>query len=163
MTARIKLIELIAGLNSYLEHGYVNANSYEDPSDDAIDYLGELLLKDSECCLNFCIEILNVNLLHSEPVKSTALDFLMLSESNWQDAFDYLLNKTEALSIPELEKALFYFYCAQNEPKPYPVPEGLFEKLVGRYQVLKTEPDANFYHLHETYNDFVKAYSLKFD
>ncbi|WP_235525408.1 hypothetical protein [Photorhabdus heterorhabditis] len=54
MTERIEFIESISGLDSYLENGYVNADSYEDPSDDAIDYLGELLLKDSECCLAFC-------------------------------------------------------------------------------------------------------------
>ncbi|WP_262499889.1 hypothetical protein [Photorhabdus heterorhabditis] len=87
---------------------------------------------------------------------------MILSESNWFEAFSYLLNKTEKLSIPELEKALFYFYCAKNDPKPYPVPEELFDKLIERYQGLKTESDANFYHLHETYNDFIKAYSLNF-
>ncbi|AXG45833.1 hypothetical protein [Photorhabdus laumondii] len=162
MTERIELIELISGLDSYLENGYVNADSYEDPSDDAIDYLGELLLKDSECCLDFCKKILDSDLFNNNSVKSTALDFLILSESNWFEAFSYLLNKAEKLSTPELEKALFYFYCAKNDPKPYPVPEGLFNKLIERYQVLKTESDANFCHLHETYNDFIKAYSLKF-
>jgi len=29
-----------------------------------------------------------------------------------------------------------------------------------RYEELKDEPDAKFYHLHETYNHFVKAYNL---
>ncbi|MGV7959715.1 hypothetical protein QPK13_00895 [Photorhabdus tasmaniensis] len=162
MIKRRELIELISGLNSYLENGYVNTGSYENPSDDAIDYLGELLLKDPRCCLDFCKKILNTNIFDGDFVKSIALDFLILSESNWLDAFDYLLNKTETLSIPELEKALFYFYCAKNEPKSYPVPKGLFDKLVERYQVLKTEPDANFYHLHEIYSDFVKAYSLDY-
>ena len=36
--------------------------------------------------------------------------------------------------LAELEKALFYFYCAKNEVDPYPVPEGLFKKLMKRYQ-----------------------------
>ncbi|MCW7762158.1 hypothetical protein [Photorhabdus luminescens] len=125
MTERMKLNELISGLESYLENGYVNTDAYEDPADDAIDYLGELLLKDSGYCLHFCKKILNSNHLDGNFVKSIALDFLILSESNWLDAFNYLLNKAENLSIPELEKALFYFYCAKNDPEPYPVPEGL--------------------------------------
>lgn len=69
------------------------------------------------------------------------------------------LNETKNISVPELEKALFYFYCAKNETDPYPVPEGLFKKLMERYEELKDDPDAKFYHLHEAYNDFIKAYS----
>ncbi|PHM35688.1 hypothetical protein Xmau_04468 [Xenorhabdus mauleonii] len=162
MTEIIEVQELISGLESYLENGYVNADSYENPDDDAIDYLGKLLLKDSGYCLDFCKKILELSFSDGDAVKSTALSFLILSESNWSDAFNYLLNTAEKLSILELKEAFFYFFCAKNELEPYPVPEGLFEKLIKRYQTLKNEFDANFYHLHETYDAFIKAYSLDF-
>ncbi|WP_233598566.1 hypothetical protein [Erwinia sp. 198] len=90
--------------------------------------------------------------------KAICLNNLFLSESEWSFAFNYILN--EDISIPELEKALFYFYCAKNEKNTYPVPEGLFKKMIERYKELKDAPDANFYHLHETYSDFRKVYSL---
>ncbi|MDU4093263.1 MAG: hypothetical protein E7H57_08315 [Pantoea sp.] len=94
-------------------------------------------------------------------MKSVGLNRLLLSEVEWPYAFDYLLNKVGDISSPELEKALFYFYCAKNEKDPHPVPDGLFNKLVARYQEVKDDPDADFYHLHEAYNNFIKAYALE--
>lgn len=149
----------IEGLKSYLTNGYVDSESYNDPEDDALECLSDLLVKDQDQCMLFCKKILNSNNVDGVFIKGSALSFLLLSEQ-WSYAFEYLNNNSENISIAELEKALFYFYCAKNEAVPYPVPEGLFKKLQNRYEELKDDPDAKFYHLHETYNDFVKAYSL---
>ncbi|MEI2264980.1 hypothetical protein [Erwinia sp. CGal63] len=90
--------------------------------------------------------------------KAACLNNLLLSESEWLFAINYILN--ENISIPELEKALFYFYCAKNKRNPYPVPEGLFNKIIERYEELKDAPDAKFYHLDKIYSNFRKVYSL---
>lgn len=149
----------IKGLENYLANGYVEADSFNDPEDDALECLSDLLVKDQECCLSFCKKILSSHNVYGVFIKGSALNFLLLSEQ-WAYAFDYLIGNIRNINIAELEKVLFYFYCAKNETDPYPVPEGLFKKLMERYEELKDDPDAKFYHLHETYNDFLKAYSL---
>ncbi len=152
--------ELFDGLNSYLANGYVNELSPEDPAKDAFDYLNTLYLIDQHEGLVFCKLILESGTLYNDFLRSTCLYYLMLSESNWQYTFSFLYENSKVLSVQLLKEALFYFYCAKNETNPHPVPEGLFKKLMERYQIVKDESDANFYHLHEAYNDFVKAYSL---
>lgn len=150
----------IEGLENYLTNGYVEADSFNNPEDDALEYLSDLFVKDQGCCLFFCKKILSSNNIDGIFIKGSALNFLLLSEQ-WPYAFEYLIGNADNITIAELEKALFYFYCAKNETDPYPVPEGLFKKLMERYEELKDDPDAKFYHLHEAYNDFSKAYSLK--
>ncbi|WP_225087999.1 hypothetical protein U1R68_11125 [Pectobacterium colocasium] len=155
-----ELKELFDGLNSYLTYGYVNELSPEDPAKDAFDYLNALYLANQHEGLVFCKLILESEILYNDFLRSTCLSYLLLSESDWQYSFSFLLENSKALSVPLLKEALFYFYCAKNETDPYPVPDGLFKKLMARYEELKDDPDAKFYHLHETYNDFLKSYSL---
>lgn len=152
--------ELEMGINNYLINGCADINSFNDPVSEVIDYLNALFSVDVKLAEECCKKVLEKKHVDSCFFKSICLNDLLLSESEWSYAFNYLLNETGSLSIPEIEKALFYFYCAKNETNPYPVPEGLFKKLMERYEELKGEPDAKFYHLHETYNDFVKAYNL---
>ncbi len=116
-----------------------------------------LLMEDQPAALKYCQRFLQLSQVNDE-LKSAALDYLLLS-SEWRFAYQYLYSQAEILSIPELEKTFFYFYCDKNEATPYPVPEGLFTKLLARFEVVKDEPDAYFYHLHEAYNDFVKTLS----
>ncbi|WP_339026433.1 hypothetical protein [Leclercia pneumoniae] len=149
--------QLQTGLDLYLLNGYVESNSFNDPNDDALEYLGMLLVEDQPTALKYCQRFLQQSQVNDE-LKSAALDFLLLS-SEWSFAYQYLYSQAERLSIPELEKAFFYFYCDKNEATHYPVPEGLFTKLLARFEVVKDEPDAYFYHLHEAYNDFVKTLS----
>ena len=151
---------LFDGLKSYLKNGYVNELSPEDPAKDAFDYLNALYFINQHDGLFFCRLILESKALHNEFLRATCLSYLLLSENDWQYSFSFLLENSNSLSVPLLQEALFYFHCAKNEADPYPVPEGLFKKLMERYEELKDDPDAKFYHLHETYNDFSKAYSL---
>jgi hypothetical protein len=155
-----ELKELFDGLKSYLANGYVNELSPEDPAKDAFDYLNTLYLANQHEGLVFCRLILESETLYNDFLRATSLSYLLLSESGWQYAFSFLLENNKSLSVPLLQEALFYFYCAKNETEPHPVPDGLFKKLMERYQMVKNEPDADFYHLHEAYNDFVKAYSF---
>lgn len=152
--------KLIEGINSYISNGYVDAKSFNDPFNEVVDYLNALISVDSNAAEECCKAVINERNIDSFIFKAMCLNDLLLSQDEWSYAFDYLMNKTENISIPELEKSLFYFYCAKNEVDPHPVPDGLFKKLIERYQMVKDESDADFYHLHETYNDFVKAYSL---
>lgn len=151
------LDQLRAGLDLYLSNGYVESNSFNDPNDDVLEYLGMLLVENQPTALQYCQIFLQLSQVNDQ-LKSAALDFLLLS-SEWSFAYQYLYSQAGRLSIPELEKAFFYFYCDKNEAKPYPVPEGLFTKLLARFEVVKNEPSAYFYHLHEAYNDFIKTLS----
>ena len=149
--------ELWSGLEAFLQYGYVQQDSFSDPNDEATDWLAQLYVDSPTHALLYCKRILEAPALH-ESVKAYALDFLLLSsERNY--AYHYLSEEAVHLSIPELEKAFFYFSC----DTPYPIPEGLIVKLLARFEVVKCAPDACFYHLHETYNDFVKALSDKLE
>ena len=158
--SRPKIKELLDGLNSYLINGYVNESSPEDPEHDAFNCLNVLYLIDKEEGLEYCKLILDSDIPFNDSLRSTCLYYLLLSENDWKYAFTFLLTSSEKLSVESLKEAFFYFYCAKNETDPHPVPEGLFKKLISRYQELKDDLDANFYHLHETYNDFIQAYAL---
>lgn len=153
-----ELKELLNGLSSYLANGYVNELSPEDPAKDAFDYLNALYLINQREGLVFCRLILESKTPYNEFLRATCFSYLLLSETDWQYSFSFLLKNSDSLSIPLLQEALFYFYCAKNDTDPYPIPDGLFKKLIERYKEVKDEPDAKFYHLHEVYNDFVKAY-----
>ncbi|EPC3108679.1 hypothetical protein ABXU18_004401 [Escherichia coli] len=148
--------------NSLLENGYIDPNSVDDEAD-ALEYLGELLVQDETCCLSFCKKILYTLTSRDGVIKGAALDFLLLSD-DWQDAFDYLMNNSEMLSVQELKIAFFYFCCAKNETAPYPVPDGLFKKLRSQYKIIKNDSDLNsdvrFYGLHEIYDEFINSYQL---
>lgn len=155
-----KIKDLLGGLNSYIINGYVNEFSPEDPEKDAFDCLNMLYLLDRKEGLRYCKLILESAILFNNSLRATCLYYLLLSEIDWKYAFSFLLRSTEKLSVESLKEAFFYFYCAKNETDPHPVPEGLFNNLIARYQEVKDDPDANFYHLHETYNDFIQAYAL---
>lgn len=150
---------IIEGMYNYMRYGYVIAESFNNPEDDAVDCLSALLRVDKDAGFFYCKKILESHTVDSDFFRSICLNTLLLSEKEWSYAFNYLLHDIKDVTIPELEKALFYFYCAKNEKDPYPVPDGLFERLVERYQMVKDEPDADFYHLHDAYNDFMRAYS----
>ncbi|MGM3223640.1 hypothetical protein [Dickeya zeae] len=152
--------DLFDGLNSYLANGYVNELSSEDPEKEAFDYLNKLYLINEREGLAFCKLILESEILYNDFLRAACLSYLLLSECDWQYAFSFIIRYSESLSVPSLKDTLFYFFCAKNESDPHPIPDGLFKKLMERYQMIKNEPDADFYHLHEVYSDFVKAYSL---
>lgn len=136
--------ELFNGLNIYLTNGYVNELSPEDPAKDAFDYLNMLHLINQNESLVYCKLILESDTLYNNFLRATCLYYLLLSENDWQYAFSLLVDNSETLPIELLKEALFYFYCAKNETDPHPVPEGLFRKLMNRYQELKNDPDADF-------------------
>lgn len=152
--------ELIIGIKNYLMNGSADVDSFDDPVSEVINYLNSLFSIDVKLAEEMCKVVIKTKHVDSDFFKSICLNNLLLSDNEWPFAFTYLLNETENVSIPELEKTLFYFYCAKNETDPYPVPEGLFKKLMDRYEEVKDHPDANFFHLDETYNDFIKSYTL---
>ncbi|HBA7088318.1 TPA: hypothetical protein J1X25_004767 [Escherichia coli] len=158
MNKNIVVNKLVSGLNNLLENGYIDPNSVDDDAD-ALEYLGELLVQDKTCCLSFCKKILYTLTSVDGVIKGAALDFLLLSD-DWRDAFDYLMNNSERLSVKELKTAFFYFCCAKNETAPNPAPDGLFKKLRSQYKIMKNDSDAKFYGLHEIYDEFINSYQL---
>lgn len=158
MNDNLTVEKLSNGLNCLLENGYIDPNSVDDEAD-ALEYLGELLVLDEPCCCSFCKKILYTLTSVDGVIKGVALYFLLLSDC-WQDAFDYLMSNSEMLSVKELKYAFFCFCCAKNEIMPNPVPEGLFRKLIIHYEVMKNEDDAEFYGLHEIYDEFINCYQL---
>lgn len=90
----------IEGLESYLANGYVEANSFNDPEDGALECLSNLLVKDSGCCLSFCKKIINSNNIDGVFIKGSALNFLLLSEQ-WSYAFEYLTGNTDNITLAD--------------------------------------------------------------
>ncbi|MEQ4925506.1 hypothetical protein [Proteus hauseri] len=161
MSEKNKSIEqILVGINNYITYGYVDENSFNDAEDDLFENLDQLTLLDDKKALSFYEKLLNEQNIKDEFLKSLFLNELLLSESKWNYAFNYLDNNAYQLSIPCLEKALFYFYCAKNDPASHPTPDRLIEKLIARYQEVKNDPNANFYHLTESFENFSRAYGV---
>lgn len=93
-------------------------------------------------------------------MKSLCLNRLLLSEFEWSYAFEFLNKNAHELSIPYLQKALFYFYCAKNALASHPIPDRLINKLITRYQEVKNNPNADFYHLPESFENFSRTYGV---
>lgn len=161
MSEKNKSIEqILVGINNYITYGYVDENSFNDAEDDLFENLDQLTLLDDKKALSFYEKLLNEQNIKDEFLKSLFLNELLLSESKWNYAFNYLDNNAYQLSIPCLEKALFYFYCAKNDPASHPTPDRLIEKLIARYQEVKNDPNADFYHLTESFENFSRAYGV---
>lgn len=157
--------ELVDGLESYLKHGYVEPNyinndSFDESADQAGEYLRALLLMDKKLVETYYKKIIESEVIWNDFFKSLCLSNLLLSESEWEYAFNYLNENSEHLSIPVLKEALFYFYCAKNDPEAHAVPKGLLKKLQARYKEIKNEPDVEFYNLNEEYDNFAKVYGF---
>lgn len=114
--------QLQTGLDLYLLNGYVESYSFNDPNDDALEYLGMLLVEDQPTALKYCQRFLQQSQVNDE-LKSAALDFLLLS-SEWSFAYQYLYSQAERLSIPELEKAFFILIVIKTKPHIIPFPKG---------------------------------------
>lgn len=152
--------QLLVGINNYMTYGYVDSRSFDDPSNDLLDYLSELTRLDSKKAYFYYKKILTDKNINDDFLKSLCLNRLLLSEFEWSYAFEFIAENSNQLSIPCLEKALFYFYCAKNDPKRHSTPDWLIDKLVARYQEVKNDPHADFYHLSESFESFSRAYGV---
>ncbi|BBU96768.1 MULTISPECIES: hypothetical protein [Providencia] len=161
MSEKNKSIErLLTGINNYITYGYVDSMSFNEASDDLFDYLSELTSLDSKKAFFYYKKILTDKNINDDFLKSLCLNRLLLSEFEWSYAFEFLNKNAHELSIPCLEKALFYFYCAKNDPASHPIPDRLIDKLIARYQEVKNDPNADFYHLSESFDNFSRAYGV---
>lgn len=161
MSEKNKSIEqILVGINNYITYGYVDLMSFDDPTNDLLDYLSELTSLDNKKAFFYYKKILTDKNINDDFLKSICLNRLLLSEFEWSYAFDFLNKNARQLSIPCLEKALFYFYCAKNDPTSHPTPDRLIKKLIARYQEVKNDPNADFYHLTESFENFSRAYGI---
>ncbi|EMA4784157.1 hypothetical protein U3C50_003948 [Providencia rettgeri] len=152
--------QILVGITNYITYGYVDPRSFDAPSNDLLDYLSELTSLDNKKAYFYYRKILTDNNIKDDLLKSLCLNRLLLSEFEWSYAFDFINKNSHQLSIPCLEKALFYFYCAKNDPTSHPTPDGLINKLITRYQEVKNDPNADFYHLSESFENFSRTYGV---
>lgn len=157
--------QLVEGLESYLEYGYIdpfyiNCHSFDENADQAEEYLRYLSSINIELVETYYKRIIESEAIWNDFFKSRCIYRLLFSVSERGYAFNYLNENSANLSIPILKEALSYFFYAKNYYEARLVPEGLLKKLQARYEEVKDEHDAKFYHLDEEYNNFVKAYCL---
>ncbi len=157
--------QLVEGLESYLEYGYIdpfyiNCDSFDENADQVEEYLRYLSSINIELVESYYKRIIESEVIWNDFFKSRCIYRLLLSVSERGYAFNYLNENNANLSIPILKEALSYFFYSKNDSEARLVPEGLFKKLQARYEEVKDEHDAKFYHLDEEYNNFVKAYCL---
>ncbi|MBK5073446.1 hypothetical protein I2492_10870 [Budviciaceae bacterium CWB-B4] len=148
------------GLDNFINNGYVILESFEDSAGEALDYLHKLYSLDEKLGETYYKKIFESECVYDDFLKSICFDHLLLSENEWDYAFNYLNENSERLTVPVLKVALFYFYCAKKDKEPHPVPDDLFKKLIKRYQIVKNDESAKFYNLNEDYGCFVNAYLL---
>ncbi|WP_312631773.1 hypothetical protein [Pantoea piersonii] len=103
-----ELKELLNELSSYLANGCVNELSPEDPAKDTFDYLNALYLINQREGLVFCKLILELKNPYNEFLRATCLSYLLLSETDWQYSFSFLIKNSGYLSVPLLQEALFF-------------------------------------------------------
>ncbi|MCO7521911.1 MULTISPECIES: hypothetical protein [Pseudomonas] len=153
--------EFLRGLDNYLANGYINELSFEDPAQDALEYLSGLYVADVRKGLEYCKLILESDVPFSDSLRAACLYYLLMSQDEWGYAFLFLLRYSKSLSVEMLKEAFEYFCYARRDVDEHAVPEGLFESLLARYQELKSDPDANFYKLHEFYIEFLRLHPLE--
>lgn len=157
--------ELIDGLELYLKTGYIDPNyinndSFDEGAEQATEYLESLSSINHILAEEYYKRIIEADTIWNDFFKALCLSTLLLSDTARRYAYDYLSKNSNHLSIPALKEAMFYFYCAKNDPNPHDIPEDLPKKLKKRYEELKDDEEAEFFNLEQEYDNFARAYNL---
>ncbi|MDT3665142.1 hypothetical protein ROK90_03815 [Cronobacter dublinensis] len=171
--------KLIDGLALYLRQGYIdpyyiNCDCIDEGAEEAAHYLSELDAIDEVSSAFFRKKIVESAFMQNGLFKSHCLGNLLLSDKHRAWAVDYLIKNHHHLLSEPLKAAMFYFFCAKNDPCDHDViPAPLITGLKSRYQKIMEENPASRYKslsayelltdgelsaLTEEYNAFCKAY-----
>ena len=105
--------DLTKYLNNFLEKGYLEENSFEDPNDEVFYCLLSLSSKDEVLFDLYNRKILNDRKFSSDYLKSTCLESLYFH--NQKDFFDYVHNNLRDMGAPTLSKFLDILMFILNE------------------------------------------------
>lgn len=171
--------KLIDGLVLYLRQGYidpyyVNSDCMDEGAEEAARYLSELDAIDEETSAFFRKQIVETTFIQNGLFKAHCLDDLLLSDKHRAWAVDYLIKNHHYLLSEPLKAAMFYFFCAKNDPCDHDVvPAQLIAGMKNRYKkIIEENPisryrslsaheiltDNELSELTEEYHAFCKAY-----
>ena len=151
--------ELKKYLDLFLEKGYVNDNSFEDPNDDAFYCLMSLSGKDKETLSVYDRKILNDNKYASDYLKSTCVESVYFNDKNY--FFDYVFKNIPTMSAPVISKSMdsIIFGLSHSEVKVFFIKN--LDKFNKRISELK-DVDYNeycFYRVGEIFEELKKLVS----
>ncbi|KFK92336.1 MULTISPECIES: hypothetical protein [unclassified Serratia (in: enterobacteria)] len=96
--------DLIKHLDSFLDNGYLEENSFEYPNDEAFYCLLSLSSKDQKSFNIYNKKILDDKKFSSDYLKSTCLESLYFHDQ--REFFDYVNNNLRGMGAPTLSKFL---------------------------------------------------------
>lgn len=159
--------ELADGLELYLKNGYidpfyVNCDCFDEGAEEAMAYLDALLVMSPELYYGFCKKIMESNFIDNDLFKSHCMRELLFSSTNRDYVKRFLIEHTDLMSNYMLQEAMFYFYCAKNDPQDnQDIPNELILKLKHRYWIVKNDKslmESELRELSKTYHDFSREY-----
>lgn len=150
--------QLIAELTSYIENGYLDINSFDNPPEEAATALTELHFIDGAVCETFCRKI-----ILSSDVGDVYLDSLCLGhlfDLNKIYALEYVLAQVENMPAPVLGTAMDGLFQYSNTPFRAAFSEDLITQLYARYDEVAQDPYVRE-RLSSAYDFFSVAYPRK--
>lgn len=123
--------QLIAELTSYIENGYLDINSFDNPPDEAATALTELHFIDGATCESFCKKIILSNDVGDAYLDSLCLGHLF--SLNKEYALDYVMAHVENMSAPVLGSAMDGLYQYSETLFRVKFSEELIAKIYARY------------------------------
>lgn len=130
--------QLIAELTSYIDNGYLDINSFDNPPDEAATALTELHFIDSAECELFCKKI-----ILSNDVGDAYLDCLCLGHLlnlNKDYALDYILTHVDDMPAPVLGSAMSGLSQYSETPFINEFSDDLIAKIYARYDEVAQDP-----------------------
>ncbi|MEI2264967.1 hypothetical protein [Erwinia sp. CGal63] len=130
--------QLIEELTSYIDNGYLDINSFDNPLDEAATALTELHFIDGAACEFLCKRI-----ILSSAVGDAYLDSLCLGhlfDLNKDYALNYVLTHVENMPAPVLGSAMDGLYQYSEEQFRMKFSEELIAKIHKRYDEVVQDP-----------------------
>ncbi|MEX6158390.1 hypothetical protein [Providencia manganoxydans] len=147
--------QLISELNCYIDNGYLDINSFDNPLDEAAIALNELYFIDSDACENFCKKIMLSRDIGDSYLDSLCL--LHLFDLNKEFSLRYVEENIDNMPAPILGAAMDGLSQYSNTTFRQNFPNDLITKILHRYHDVTKDP---FFKnmLESSYTFFTKGF-----
>ncbi|MBG5925828.1 hypothetical protein [Providencia rettgeri] len=147
--------QLISELNCYIDNGYLDINSFDNPPDEAAIALNELYIIDSDECENFCKRIMLSRDIGDSYLDSLCL--LHLFDLNKEFALRYVEENIDNMPAPILGAAMDGLSQYSNTTFRQNFSNDLITKILHKYNDVTKDP---FFEnmLESSYTFFTKSF-----
>ncbi len=147
--------QLVEELESYIENGYLDINSFDNPDDEAATALSELYFINKLLCEKFCKIIINNDDVGDYFLNSLCLSHLF--DLNKEYSLSYVSKHVAHMLTPELVATMDGLCQYSNTPFRMVFSDDLVNRIKKRYDELSSDEFSKEM-MSRSYPDFAKTF-----